>query len=814
MTTTSPSSSTSELVALAKRFGLDESELERFLKVIGREPTVEELAIAGAMWSEHCSYKSSKVHLSRLHTAEPWVVQGPGENAGVIEVENNWCVAFKMESHNHPSFIEPYQGAATGVGGILRDVFCMGARPIANMNCLRFGEGPRTAALVKGCVEGIGDYGNSVGVPTVTGQTSFDAGYSANILVNAFTLGVIHKDRIFKGTVGKASASTVAKHARATLTPGTTVDGELHATLFPDNTNLLVYFGSATGRDGVHGATMSSAEFSHCSKTLRPTVQVGDPFAEKQLLEATLALLKEDLVVGLQDMGAAGLTSSGIEMAGRSGLGVTMDLDMVPKRAERMLPWEILLSESQERMLAAVEPRHILRVTEVLQKFDLPFAVVGAVNHTGHFVCVAKGKICVALAVKGFDEATPKYNHAIAPRDDYAASHQSLKSRGTLVAREIAALAADNRSVEDALKTSRNAFDELLAHPQFCSRAPLTTHYCSTVQGNTVAGCGAFREAAAAVIRLPRESQNASGELGIALAAGCNELWVEKDPFHGTALSLLTLSRKIVASGGVPRGLTDCMNFGSMKSAFVARQFSDAVDALTEVGKALQIPVVSGNVSLNNQTDGRAIPPTPMLGLVGVVPRVTKTAFSHLIKKDFIDSPRYTLVRLFDKNLCAQESFATSQVRWHVAGDMSGELPAYNLKREKDCYDVLRNLHAEFSSKLCVPVGSAGLLITLFEIAAKSDAHFQPGSALTQRGLRELFSAGRLEFVVGFGSSAEASTFAKLSASAGFEVETLGVLSQSTANVANASELERFINSQQSRSCYFNGLKAFFEKGC
>ena len=572
---------TKEFLTQAIQFGLNEDELKKFCIQLGRMPSSEELAVCGALWSEHCSYKSSRVHLKRFHTEEPWVIQGPGENAGVVAINKNYGIAFKMESHNHPSYLEPYQGAATGVGGILRDVFCMGAYPIASLNCLRFGEGTWNARLIRDTVRGIGDYGNSVGVPTVTGDISFHHNYSKNILVNAFNAGIIHKDKIFRGILSEASEEQVSplKKKAELIIPKIKVTDEvtkeINDVLFPDGENVLIYFGSATGREGVHGATMSSSEFSGGSATLKPTVQVGDPFAEKVLLEATLSLIEKKLTIGLQDMGAAGLTSSSVEMAGRSGCGVAIDLNKVPQRASNMQAWEILLSESQERMLCAVSPEKIEAVLNELEKFNISYAVVGKVNHTGLFTCIFDNKIVTATPVPILIEDIPRYEWPIQNREEYLSQHNVIKNEtvedswhGESNSKKLSlSLNMQNKeahndilaniNLENFIEKYPKLISKLYSHPTNASRSPVYHNYCSTVQGNTIAGCGSLQSAAAGVVRLPEyaQEQDATGNMtrtGVAIAGGCEERWVELNPFDGSALSALKVARKIIASGAVP----------------------------------------------------------------------------------------------------------------------------------------------------------------------------------------------------------------------------------------------------------------------
>lgn len=738
----------------AAELGLTNDEASTLLQEIKRLPSREELAVTGALWSEHCSYKSSRRHLRRFHTQEDWVLQGPGENAGVYAVNKLWAVAFKMESHNHPSYIEPYQGAATGVGGILRDVFCMGARPVANHNCLRFGEGPWNAHLLKRVTEGIADYGNSIGVPTVGGDTQFHPQYSRNILVNAFTAGVIRSDRIFKGVLTEQKPSHRVDWPPQGQT-GAKLSKELRTQLFPPGENVLIYFGSATGRDGVHGATMSSASFSQDSQSLKPTVQVGDPFAEKVLLEATMALIDSGTMIGLQDMGAAGLTSSSAEMAGRSGCGVALDLSQVPLRARGMKAWEILLSESQERMLCAVKPENVQQVEKILQSFEIPYSVIGCVNATGRFVCTFQDQICVDLPCGLLTDGAPEYEWPLADRKAYLEQHASIENPtqsacrkgsshsaaqetsvtlGLTAEQEIEALDLSKQiesgaCLGDLLESPSNRalIASTLMLPQFCGRAPLFEHYCATVGGESVAAAGSFQEAAASVVRLPPEAQEGASSQGIAIASGCQERWVELDPLQGAAHSAASIARKIWATGGIPRAMTDCLNFGNPRDPIVMRQISDAIDGLNLIAKEHRIPVVSGNVSLNNQTDGHPIPPTPMIGVVGDIANVrniTPANLRHHVFRAEFDTPappsELALVALLPSQPNQHTSYLISELAFIWKRANCGPVPRYSAEEETRLLERLQLLRCSGNLLACRPVGRGGLLMTSLRCALES----------------------------------------------------------------------------------------------
>lgn len=540
-------------------YGLTTEEFTKIKTALGRDPNRTELGIFSVMWSEHCSYKSSRVHLKRLPTSAPWVIQGPGENAGVIDIGDGQAAVFKMESHNHPSYIEPYQGAATGVGGILRDVFTMGARPIANMNALRFGvpSHPKTKQLLKGVVAGIGGYGNCVGVPTVGGETTFDDSFNDNILVNAMTVGIADANRIFY-----SKAAGVG--------------------------NSVVYVGSKTGRDGIHGATMASAEFSGDAEDKRPTVQVGDPFIEKLLIEACMELMKKDAIISIQDMGAAGLTSSSVEMASKGGVGIELDLDKVPQREKDMTPYEMMLSESQERMLMVLKPGCESMAEAIFKKWGLDFAVVGKITATRRLQLQFQGKRVADVPIAAVTDAAPSYSRPI----------NRLKPRTPL---SHDTLAVPNNLGEALLK--------LVGGPHLCSRRWIWEQYDHMVMANTIGRPGGD----AAVVRVPETKK------ALAIATDCNPRYCEADAFEGAKQAVVETWRNITAVGAKPLAITDCMNFGSPENPTVMGQFAAAVDGIALACKELGYPVVSGNVSFYNETNGKAIKPVPGIGGVGLL---------------------------------------------------------------------------------------------------------------------------------------------------------------------------------------------------
>jgi phosphoribosylformylglycinamidine synthase len=755
------------------RFGLTSEELQKFCDDLNRTPSLEEIAACGALWSEHCSYKSSKSYLKNLHTQEPWVLQGPGENAGVVAINKEYAIAFKMESHNHPSFIEPYQGAATGVGGILRDVFCMGAYPIAALNCLRFGEGTWNAHLLRDTVRGVANYGNAFGVPNVTGDISFHYNYSKNILVNAFCAGLVHKEKIFKGIVSDqkhknhvSTSSTIVPQIHEELSEN------LNSVLFPENENVLIYFGSATGRDGVHGATMSSAEFSSLDPSLKPTVQVGDPFAGKVLFDATLSLIEKNLVVGLQDLGAAGITSSSVEMAARSGYGVALNLNHVPQRMSDMQAWEILLSESQERMLCAVTPKNINAVCLELEHHKISYAIIGKINRTGLFTCLFDNKIVTATPISVLVDKAPRYQHTSLNRDEYLKQHKIINNKSqeelnlnnenkpslTLKASNPEAHQdiQNNLSLELLVEKYPQLIANLFAHPSFSDRSAVFHNYCSTVQGNTVAGCGALQSAAAGVVRLPhyaqeKDSHGVPSATGIAVAGGCEERWVELDPLHGTALSVIKIARKIVASGAVPLAMTDCLNLGNPKSATVIRQLSDIIDGINLVATEFRIPVVSGNVSLNNQTDGNAIPPTPMVGVLGRVDNINSVPLNFLTQHYFTktQSESVSLYHIMPKNGFESSSYRASQTAW-LLGDENADCPKVEISIEKELWRIILTSIAQNELFLCNPIGHGGLLGTLIATSLKSMCDLELSKFLWKMPAEKLFAEGNMGFLISF----------------------------------------------------------------
>ncbi len=651
---------------LAASMGLSAEEYAHAVAVLGRHPTYAELGVISVMWSEHCSYKSSRVHLARLPTDGPQVVQGPGENAGAVDIGDGFCAVFKMESHNHPSYIEPYQGAATGVGGILRDIFTMGARPIASLNSLRFGRPnhPKTPHLLRGVVAGIGGYGNCIGVPTVGGEVQFDSSYDGNILVNAFSIGIARSDELFFGVAEGVG-------------------------------NPVIYVGARTGRDGIHGATMASAEFGDETESKLPTVQVGDPFMEKLLLEACLEIFASDCLEGVQDMGAAGLTSSSVEMASRAGSGIELDLDAIPRRTRALTPYEMLLSESQERMLMVAKKGREQEVFDACAKWDLEVAIVGRVTDTGRFVCKAtpdfdpwidplpqgQPQVVVDLPISLLADEAPKYDRpqrapnpaeieppSIAPADDFA-----LELLG------------------------------LLRSPNIGSRQWIHRQYDHVVRDGTVVAPGAGD---AAVVRAFCETPQGLREKLLALAVDCNGRHVQLDPFAGAAMGVAECARNIVCVGGKPLGTTDCLNFGNPERPEIMWTFARAIDGLAAACRALDVPVVSGNVSLYNETDGRAILPTPTVALVGIV-----ESPEHLLTMGFVCEGDLVA------HLGVPSRGALGASEWLTArtGRVCGEPVGIDLEAEAALHKTLRTLIARGLLRSAHDVSDGGFSVALAE---------------------------------------------------------------------------------------------------
>jgi phosphoribosylformylglycinamidine synthase subunit PurL len=693
--------------AIVAEHGLSPEEYERVLHAMGRTPNLTELGIFSVMWSEHCSYKSSRVHLKKLPTEAPWVICGPGENAGVIDIGDGQAAIFKMESHNHPSYIEPYQGAATGVGGILRDVFTMGARPVANLNALRFGrpDHPRMRHLIAGVVAGIGGYGNCVGVPTVGGEVDFHAAYDGNILVNAMTVGVGEQSKIFY-----SAASGVG--------------------------NSIVYVGSKTGRDGIHGATMASADFAQDSEEKRPTVQVGDPFTEKLLIEACLELMASDAIVAIQDMGAAGLTSSSVEMASKGGVGIELDMDAVPCREERMTPYEMMLSESQERMLMVLKPGREGEAEGIFRKWELDFAVIGKVTETGHMVLKWNGEIAADIPLAPLADEAPAYDRSWTKTEPPAPLTDIPEST------DIAA---------DLLK--------LMASPDIASRRWIWQQYDQKVGGDTVQPPGGD----AAVVRVHGTRK------ALAITTDCTPRYCQADPYEGGKQAIAEAWRNLCAVGARPLAATDCMNFGNPQRPEIMGQFVGCIEGMAEACRALDFPIVSGNVSLYNETkseDGSstAILPTPAIGGVGLIDDWEKAA--TIAFKGAGD----------EICIIGNGGSQLGQSLWlrEICGREDGPPPLVDLEIERRNGEFVRDLIAQGLVTAVHDVSDGGLAVALAEMALAGNIGAE--ATVEVRGPHGLagdaFGEEQGAYVVTTPNSASIKKKAK---SAGVEVDWIGV---------------------------------------
>jgi phosphoribosylformylglycinamidine synthase len=642
---------------IVEQHGLSPEEYDNVLHALGREPNLVELGIFSVMWSEHCSYKSSRLHLKKLPTEAPWVICGPGENAGVIDIGDGQAAIFKMESHNHPSYIEPYQGAATGVGGILRDVFTMGARPVANANALRFGrpEHPKMQHLVKGVVAGIGGYGNCVGVPTVCGETNFHEAYDGNILVNAMTVGVADADKIFY------SAATGVG-------------------------NPIVYVGSKTGRDGIHGATMASADFEEDAEAKRPTVQVGDPFTEKLLIEACLELMATDAIVAIQDMGAAGLTSSSVEMATNGKAGIRLDMSMVPCREEGMTPYEMMLSESQERMLMVLKPGKEEMAAAIFEKWELDFAVIGEVTDTRHMVLEFEGEVVCDIPLGPLAADAPEYDRPYLSKEDYKAWAQVKPLDEVPESTDIGA---------DLLK--------LMASPALASRSWISEQYDSQVMGDTLQTGGD-----AGVVRVHGTKK------ALAISTDCTPRYVYADPYEGGKQAIAEAYRNLCAVGARPLAVTNCLNFANPQRPEIMSQFVHALEGMGDACRALDFPIVSGNVSLYNESKatggGSAILPTPAIGGVGII-----DDYAKMMTMGF----RNEGDRLAVIGPCYPELGQSLWLR-EIHGNRNGNPPVVDLGDERFNGQLIRKLVTEGRVNAVHDISDGGLLVAVAEMALAS----------------------------------------------------------------------------------------------
>ena len=634
----------------ALEHGLSRDEFNSIQEILGRPPTYTELGIFSSMWSEHCSYKSSKKWLKTLPTSGENVIQGPGENAGVISIGDGQAAVFKIESHNHPSFIEPYQGAATGVGGILRDVFTMGARPVANLNALRFGSpaNEKTKHLLSGVVAGIGGYGNCIGVPTVGGEVDFHSAYNGNNLVNAMTVGIAQSNKIFYSAAAGSG-------------------------------NPVIYVGAKTGRDGIHGATMSSAEFNEDAEEKRPTVQVGDPFTEKLLLEACLELMESDAIIAIQDMGAAGLTSSSVEMAGKGGLGMKLNLDHVPVREEAMSAYEIMLSESQERMLMILDPNTEDLAREIFNKWGLDFAVIGTLNNTGHLEVVKNGISEANIPIDPMVDQSPEYDRpwSETPKQEQIRS-SDYPPKGSL----------------------KDVFEVLIGCPDLSSRRWIWEQYDHLVMNNTIARPGGD----AAVVRVNDTNK------AIAMSVDCTPRYCLADPKVGGAQAVAEAWRNITATGAQPLAITNNMNFGNPEKPEIMGQFVGCIKGMSEAALKLKFPVVSGNVSLYNETNGVAILPTPVIGGVGLLEDLGKSTTIALKRHD------EDIILIGSCSGWLGQSIYLREIH----GLEMGAPPPLDLDEEKRNGDLVRNLIKQGTVSACHDISDGGILIAIAEMALAS----------------------------------------------------------------------------------------------
>lgn len=632
-----------EAFEFAQSHGLTKNEYDRIVEYLKREPNMTEIGILGAMWSEHCSYKSSKIYLKKLPTTGKHVVQGPGENAGVIDIGDGYCVAFKMESHNHPSYIEPYQGAATGVGGILRDIFTMGARPVALMDSLRFGniDNEKTKFLIKGIVSGIAGYGNCIGVPTVGGETYFDDCYNGNPLVNVFAMGIVKKDSIFRGYAAGVG-------------------------------NPVVYVGSKTGRDGIQGAIMASDVFTEESESKRPSVQVGDPLTEKLLLEACLELFKTDAVVGIQDMGAAGLTSSATEMADRAKTGIDIWIEKVPRREENMTPYEVMLSESQERMLMVLKKGKEEVAKEIFEKWDLDFAIIGEVTNSSKLGIYERGEKVADLPLELINDESPVYSRPVSRPEN------------------------NEKPVEINYPDDLNTiFRKIISSPTISGKRWIWEQYDYMVRTDTLQPPSID----AAMIRIKGTKK------AIAVTTNCNSRYCYLDPRTGSKIAVSESARNIACTGARPLAITDCMNFGSPENPEIMWQFSEAVEGISEAAKRLNTPVVSGNVSFYNETSGRGIYPTPSIGMVGLIENYDKR-LTHWYKDE--------------GNLIALVGVTTqdmdgSEYQKLVTGKISGKSPKVDLDKESALIEFIIEANNKALLSSAHDISEGGIAVALSE---------------------------------------------------------------------------------------------------
>ena len=725
---------------IALAHSMTKEEYETVLKMLGREPNYTEIGVISAMWSEHCSYKSSKKYLNGFPTKAPWVIQGPGENAGVIDIGGGYAAVFKMESHNHPSFIEPYQGAATGVGGIMRDVFTMGARPVASMNLIQFAgiEGDSETAkkhrfLLRGVVEGIGGYGNCMGVPTIGGQTGFEECYAGNNLVNAFNLGICKSDEIFLGVAEGIG-------------------------------NPVMYVGSKTGRDGLGGAVMSSAAFTEDSESKRPTVQVGDPFTEKLLLEACMELFKEDLIIGIQDMGAAGLTSSSFEMAGRTGSGMRMDLDKVPAREEGMTPYDFMLSESQERMLICAKAGCEQAVIDIFEKWELSAAVIGEVTDTGNMELYWNGDLVADIPIQPLSEEAPILDRPVS-KPEYLENIEKITME-------------KNLSMTDT-------FDILWKSLEVVDKSFIYNQYDSMVQTNTIKGPGSLD---ASVVRIKETGK------ALAMSADCNTRQCYIDPELGAAAAVMEAGRNVAITGARPLAITDCLNFGNPENPEVMWQFKHACEGIKKACKELNTPVIGGNVSLYNETNGVGVFPTPAIATVGLNDDMNK-----VLSSSFKSEGNY--ICLVGESY---SEFGGSLYLKEIEGQIGGVHPGIDFKAELMLWETIieANKLALLESAKDVNVG--GIAIALAKMCATGDMGCEVNVSFENEN--DMFSESLSRAIIEV-KPENIQAFNDLSAKIGI---SYGCIGKTGGDVLSINSL--FRNMNKVKDVYFNRFKEVIEQ--
>ncbi len=727
-----------EEIALAHSLTLE--EFGNIKEILGREPNYVEIGIFSAMWSEHCSYKSSKKYLNGFPTKAPWVIQGPGENAGVIDIGDGYAAVFKMESHNHPSFIEPYQGAATGVGGILRDVFTMGARPIANMNSIRFAgiEGDSETAqkhrfLLRGVVSGIGGYGNCMGVPTIGGETTFEECYAGNNIVNAFTLGLAKSDEIFLGLAEGVG-------------------------------NPVMYVGSKTGRDGLGGAVMSSASFTEDNEAKRPTVQVGDPFTEKLLLEACLELFKEDLIIGIQDMGAAGLTSSSFEMAGRSDSGMIMHLDKVPAREEGMTPYDFMLSESQERMLICAKKGCEQAIIDIFEKWELDVAVIGEVTNTGNMELFWHGEKCAEVPVQPVSEQAPILDRPVS-KPEYLNDIENVDM---------------NKEFSNQI-----VFDNLFSDMEVVDKSWVYNQYDSMVQTNTIKGPGSLDGSS---IRIKETGK------ALAMSADCNTRLCYINPELGAAAAVMESGRNVAMSGAVPKAITDCLNFGNPENPEVMWQFAASCEGIKSACKALNTPVIGGNVSLYNETNGVGVFPTPSIAMVGVNEDANKVLPSCLQ-----EDGNY-LYLLGD----TKSEFGGSLYMKKIFDTVAGVHPEVDFEKELKLWDTVIDANKQGLLKAAKDVNVGGLAIALAKMAVVGNKGLEASISLEEE--RDIFSESLSRAVVEL-CPENIQKFEKLCESKGITYTNLGLVGGGKISINDI-----YKDLDKAKDTYFNKFQRVIEQ--